>query len=163
VVHVVEDVSAKSPTDARTLLREAGYVVQYVLESGEQTNSTDGMTVKSQSPTPGSRVDVGSTVTLTLLAPAPAPTVEPTVAPAPAPAPAAPAPAPKPAAPAPAPVAPAPAPAAPAPAPAQQTGGINPGGFCSQVGAVAQADNGRSYKCGGKGPDANGKYHWNTM
>ncbi|QOD42927.1 PASTA domain-containing protein [Clavibacter zhangzhiyongii] len=163
VVHVVEDVSAKSATDARTLLREAGYLVQYVLESGEKTSPTDGMTVKSQSPTPGSRVDAGSTVTLTLLAPAPAPTVQPTVAPAPAPAPAAPAPAPKPAAPAPAPVAPAPAPAAPAPAPAQQTGGINPGGFCSQVGAVAQADNGRSYRCGGKGPDANGKYHWNTM
>ncbi|MFT7765938.1 PASTA domain-containing protein [Clavibacter tessellarius] len=163
VVHVVEDVSAKTATDARSLLREAGYVVQYVLDSGEKTALTNGMTVKSQSPAPGSRVDAGSTVTLTLLAPAPAPTVEPTVAPAPAPV--APAPAPKPAAPAPAPVAPAPAPAAPAPAPepAQQTGGINPGGFCSSVGAVAQADNGRSYKCGGKGPDASGKYHWNTM
>jgi hypothetical protein len=87
--------------------------------------------------------------------------VEPTVAPAPAPV----APAPAPAAPAPVAPAPAPAPAAPAPAPAppQQTGGINPGGFCSQVGAVAQADNGRSYKCGGKGPDASGRYHWNTM
>jgi hypothetical protein len=161
VVHVVEDVSTKSATGARSLLREAGYVVQYVLESGEVPSVTDGMTVKSQSPAPGSRIDAGSTVTLTLLAPAPAPTVEPTVAPAPA----APAPAPKPAAPAPAPVAPAPAPAppAPAPAPAQQTGGINPGGFCSQVGVVAQADNGRSYKCGGKGPDASGRYHWNTM
>ncbi|KZC94501.1 MULTISPECIES: PASTA domain-containing protein [Clavibacter] len=157
VVHVVEDVSAKTATDARSLLREAGYVVQYVLESGEKTSVTDGMTVKSQSPAPGSRVDGGSTVTLTLLAPAPEPTVEPTVAPAPAPA--APAPAPKPAAPAPAPAAPAPA----APEPAQQTGGINPGGFCSSVGTVAQADNGRSYKCGGKGPDASGKYHWNTM
>jgi hypothetical protein len=167
VVHVVEDVSAKTATDARTLLREAGYVVQYVLESGEQTSATDGMTVTSQSPTPGSRVDAGSTVTLTLLAPAPAPTVEPAVEPAPAPAPAAPVPAPKPAAPAPAPVAPAPAPApaAPAPAPAPQTGLIKPGTYCSpsQVGQVAQAANGRSYTCGGKGADNSGDFHWNAM
>jgi hypothetical protein len=162
VVHVVEDVNAKSATDARTLLREAGYVVQYVLESGEVPTATDGMTVKSQSPTAGSRVDAGSTVTLTLLAPAPTPTPEPTVAPTVAPAPVQ-----QPAAPAPAPVAPAPAPApaAPAPEPAQQTGLIIPGAFCSNadVGTVAQAANGRSYKCGGKGPDANGKNHWNTM
>ncbi|MBF4619548.1 PASTA domain-containing protein [Clavibacter sp. VKM Ac-2542] len=166
-VHVVEDVSTKSATDARTLLREAGYVVQYVLESGGVPSVTDGMTVKSQSPTPGSRVDAGSTVTLTLLAPAPAPTVEPTVAPAPAATSAPAAPAPKPAAPAPAPVAPAPAPApaAPAPAPAPQTGLINPGGYCSpaSVGSVAQASNGRSYRCGGKGADRNGDFHWNTM
>ncbi|WP_440671801.1 PASTA domain-containing protein [Clavibacter nebraskensis] len=148
-VHVVEDVNAKSASDARTLLREAGYAVQYVLESGEATSLTAGMTVKSQSPVAGSRADAGSTVTLVLLAPAPTPTPEPTVAPTVAPAPVAPA--------------PAPAPAAPAPSPAQQTGGINPGGFCSSVGAVAQADNGRSYKCGGKGPDASGRYHWNTM
>ncbi|WP_233550138.1 PASTA domain-containing protein [Clavibacter lycopersici] len=164
VVHVVEDVSAKSATDARTLLREAGYVVQYVLESGVVPSVTDGMTVKSQSPVAGSRVDTGSTVTLTLLAPAPTPTPEPTVAPTVAPAPvqqpAAPAPAPAPVAPA-----PAPAPAAPAPEPAQQTGLIIPGAFCSNadIGNVAQAANGRSYKCGGKGPDANGKNHWNTM
>ncbi|MBF4624592.1 PASTA domain-containing protein [Clavibacter sp. VKM Ac-2872] len=163
VVHVVEDVSAKSATDARALLREAGYVVQYVLESGGVPSVTDGMTVVSQSPVAGSRVDAGSTVTLTLLtllAPAPTPTPEPTVAPTVAPAP-------QPAAPAPAPVAPAPAPApaAPAPAPAQQTGLIKPGAFCSNadVGTVAQAANGRSYKCGGHGPDANGKNHWNTM
>lgn len=162
VVHVVEDVNAKSATDARTLLREAGYVVQYVLESGEATSLTAGMTVKSQSPVAGSRTDAGSTVTLTLLAPAPTPTPEPTVAPTVAPAPVQ-----QPAAPAPAPVAPdpAPAPAAPAPEPAQQTGLIIPGAFCSNadVGTVAQAANGRSYKCGGKGPDANGKNHWNTM
>lgn len=158
VVHVVEDVNAKSATDARALLREAGYVVQYVLETGGVPSVTDGMTVKSQNPVAGSRTAAGSTVTLTLLALAPTPTPEPTVAPTVAPAP-------QPAAPAPAPVAPAPAPApaAPAPAPAQQTGGINPGGFCSSVGAVAQADNGRSYKCGGKGADASGRYHWNTM
>ncbi|WP_317232604.1 PASTA domain-containing protein, partial [Clavibacter capsici] len=163
IVHVVEDVSTKSATDARSLLREAGYVVQYVLESGEVPSSTDGMTVTSQSPTPGSRVDTGSTVTLTLLAPAPAPTVEPTVAPAPAPAPVAPAP--RPAAPAPAPAAPAPAPAAPAPAPAPQTRLVGPGTYCSpsEVGVVAQASNGRSYKCGGKGADDNGDFHWNKM
>ncbi|RII90922.1 hypothetical protein DZF98_10690, partial [Clavibacter californiensis] len=79
----------------------------------------------------------------------------------------APAPVQQPAAPAPAPVAPAPAPApaAPAPEPAQQTGLIGPGTYCSpsQVGQVAQAANGRSYKCGGKGADRNGDFHWNTM
>jgi hypothetical protein len=100
VVHVIEDGSTKTATDARTLLREAGYVVEYVLEYGEKTRATDGMTVKSQSPTPGSRVDAGSTMTLSLLAPAPAPTVDPTVEPAPVPAAAAPPPALQPAAPA---------------------------------------------------------------
>jgi hypothetical protein len=42
---------------------------------------------------------------------------------------------------------------------------ITPGAFCAdaQDGAVAQAANGRSYQCGGKGPDANGHLHWNTM
>ncbi|MCJ1715377.1 G5 domain-containing protein [Curtobacterium sp. VKM Ac-2922] len=51
------------------------------------------------------------------------------------------------------------APAAPAPA------AITPGAFCAdaQSGSVAQAANGRSYQCGGKGPDANGHLHWNTM
>ncbi|WP_414172269.1 PASTA domain-containing protein [Clavibacter tessellarius] len=164
VVHVVEDVSAKSATDARTLLREAGYVVQYVLESGEVPSATDGMTVTSQSPAPGSRVDAGSTVTLTLLAPAPAPTVAPTVAPAPAPTSAPAAPAPKPAAPAPAPVAPAPAPAAPAPAPAPAPGRvITPGAFCkkTEVGSVEKSSSGASYRCG---PDADGERNrWYPM
>jgi hypothetical protein len=160
VVHVVEDVNAKSATDARTLLREAGYVVQYVLESGEVPSATDGMTVKSQSPVAGSRTDAGSTVTLTLLAPAPEPTVEPSVAPAPASsqAPAAPS---KPAAPAPAPApvapAPAPAPAAPAPAPAPAPGRvITPGAFCkkTEVGSVEKSATGASYRCA---PDADGQ------
>ncbi len=73
---------------------------------------------------------------------------------------------------APAPVAPAPvappqqAPAAPAPvqpAPAQDV--IRPGAYCSpsQAGAVAQAATGKSYRCGGHGPDKNGDLHWNTM
>lgn len=72
-------------------------------------------------------------------------------------------------APAPAPVAPAPAQQAPAaPAPAQQApaaGVITPGAFCAdaQNGAVAQSSTGKSYRCGGKGPDANGHLHWNTM
>jgi hypothetical protein len=127
-----------------------------VLESGEATSLTDGMTVKSQSPVAGSRTDAGSTVTLTLLAPAPKPTVEPTVAPAPASsqAPAAPA---KPAAPAPAPVAPAPAPAAPAPAPAPAPGRvITPGAFCkkTEVGSVEKSAAGNSYRCA---PDADGQ------
>jgi hypothetical protein len=164
VVHVVEDVNAKTATDARALLREAGYVVQYVLDSGGLTSVTDGMTVKSQSPVAGSRVDAGSTVTLTLLAPAPEPTVEPTVAPAPAssqvpaaPAPKTAAPAPAPVAPAPAPVAPAPAPAAPAPAPAPAPGRvITPGAFCkkTEVGSVEESSTGASYRCG---PDADGQ------
>jgi len=157
VVQVVEDVSAKSATDARALLREAGYVVQYVLDSGGVPSVTDGMTVKSQSPVAGSRVDAGSTVTLVLLAPAPTPTPEPTVAPAPAATSAPAAPAPKPAAPAPAPVAPAPAPAAPAPAPAPAPGRvITPGAFCkkTEVGSVEKSDTGKSYRCG---PDADGQ------
>ncbi|WP_216833366.1 PASTA domain-containing protein, partial [Clavibacter michiganensis] len=161
VVHVVEDVNAKTATDARTLLREAGYVVQYVLESGEATSVTDGMTVKSQSPVAGSRTDAGSTVTLTLLAPAPTPTPtpEPTVAPTMAPAP-------QPAAPAPVPVAPAPAPApaAPAPAPAPAPGRtITPGAFCkkTEVGSVEKSDTGKSYRCG---PDADGQRNrWYPM
>ncbi|MFJ3451855.1 G5 domain-containing protein [Curtobacterium sp. NPDC090223] len=60
-----------------------------------------------------------------------------------------------------------PSPADPPPvAPEQQNQGtITPGAFCAdaQSGAVAQAANGRSYQCGGKGPDANGHLHWNTM
>jgi hypothetical protein len=69
---------------------------------------------------------------------------------------------PAPAAPAPvvAPV-PVPAPIEPAPAPAP-AGNVHPGGFCSAPGATGVADNGRTYTCGGKGADANGKYHWNA-
>lgn len=70
-------------------------------------------------------------------------------------------------APAPAPVAPvAPVPAQQAPAaPAPAAGVITPGAFCAdaQNGAVAQSSTGKSYRCGGKGPDANGHLHWNTM
>ncbi len=71
-------------------------------------------------------------------------------------------------APVPAAPAPAPAPADPAPeeqAPAQSQDFITPGAFCAdaQAGVVAQAANGNSYTCGGKGPDANGHLHWNAM
>jgi hypothetical protein len=48
---------------------------------------------------------------------------------------------------------------APAPAPA---GNVNPGGFCSSPGETGVADNGRTYTCGGKGADKNGRYHWNA-
>lgn len=67
-------------------------------------------------------------------------------------------------APAPAPAPAAPAPAAPAPAPAG-VGTVDPGGFCSpgDRGVTALAANGRSYTCGGKGPDASGHLHWNTI
>lgn len=62
-------------------------------------------------------------------------------------------------------VQPAPVAAPPAAAPAAQPTTIVPGAFCpdAQVGAVQQAANGRSYQCGGKGADANGHFHWNTM
>jgi len=83
----------------------------------------------------------------------PAPVVAPPVVAAPAPAPAPVAAAPKPA---------APAPAAPAPAPAPAA--VTPGAFCPDalVGQPGVAANGRTYVCGGKGPDANGHYHWNV-
>ncbi|TPW78194.1 hypothetical protein FJ657_03610 [Schumannella soli] len=55
----------------------------------------------------------------------------------------------------------APAPAAPAP-PASSGGTVNPGGYCGNVGATGVAANGKTYTCGAKGPDANGKYHWNA-
>lgn len=42
-------------------------------------------------------------------------------------------------------------------------GAITPGAVCGEVGASGVADNGRSYRCGGKGADASGKYHWNRM
>ncbi|QIK62024.1 HNH endonuclease [Leucobacter viscericola] len=77
-----------------------------------------------------------------------------TTAPAPEPAPApVPEPAPE--------VVPEPEPVAPEPAPEPAVTGVNPGGFCSTPGVVGTAANGRSYTCGGNGPDANGKYHWN--
>ncbi|MCS5495626.1 G5 domain-containing protein [Cnuibacter physcomitrellae] len=58
---------------------------------------------------------------------------------------------------------PAPPPAAEPAPPAASPIHVNPGGFCSDslVGVTATADNGREYTCGGNGPDANGKYHWN--
>ncbi|GAA3888007.1 hypothetical protein GCM10022381_32420 [Leifsonia kafniensis] len=78
----------------------------------------------------------------------------PVVVPVPVPVEPAPAPAPEPA------PAPAPEPApAPAPAPAVN---VHPGGFCSNPGETGVADNGRTYTCGGKGADANGKFHWNA-
>lgn len=67
------------------------------------------------------------------------------------------------------------APAAPAPAPrtapqqqaapSTQSATITPGALCADAdnGRVAQAATGKSYQCGGKGPDANGRLHWNTM
>lgn len=66
----------------------------------------------------------------------------------------------------PAPAPPAPAPAAPAPpAPASNAVmGIIPGAFCpdAQVGMRGVSAAGRTYICGGKGPDKNGHYHWNS-
>jgi uncharacterized membrane protein YgcG len=55
--------------------------------------------------------------------------------------------------------APAPAPAAPQ----QPSYDVDPGGYCpdSAVGVTAVASNGHSYTCGGDGPDAHGRYHWN--
>lgn len=61
-------------------------------------------------------------------------------------------------------VAPAPAPA-PEPSDPSQHELITPGAYCASAesGVVAQASNGRSYQCGGHGPDGNGRLHWNTM
>jgi hypothetical protein len=69
-------------------------------------------------------------------------------------------------APAPVVVAPAPAvprPVAPAPAaPAPAT--ISPGAFCpdGSVGQTGVSAAGKTYTCGSKGPDAKGRYHWNS-
>lgn len=64
------------------------------------------------------------------------------------------------------PVVPAPTPAgAPAPpvAPVQPApaGPLHPGAYCSPSGATGVADNGSTYTCGKKGPDTNGRFHWN--
>lgn len=53
-------------------------------------------------------------------------------------------------------------PTVPEPAQDPVVTGINPGGFCSTPGVVGIAASGKSYTCGGKGPDASGRYHWNN-
>ena len=53
--------------------------------------------------------------------------------------------------------------AAPAPTAAPVGGStIRPGAYCATQGATGLADNGRTYTCGKKGPDASGRFHWNT-
>ena len=58
----------------------------------------------------------------------------------------------------PAPVVPAPAPPT-APTPADT---IHPGSWCPTSGATGVAASGTTYTCGLKGPDAAGKFHWNS-
>jgi hypothetical protein len=45
---------------------------------------------------------------------------------------------------------------------APPAGAIHPGGFCDTQGATGTADTGKTYTCGGKGPDAAGRFHWNA-
>jgi hypothetical protein len=168
---LVSDMAGKTSAEAGRRLESSGFDVDYVTEDGVSVDAGDDWLVTSQTPEAGTKVPAGARVTLTMEAPSeepPAVAVAPTPLPAPpvaspAPAPAAPAPIAAPA-PAPAPIAaPAPAPiAAPAPAPAPAA--VVPGAFCPDalVGSSGVAANGRTYICGGKGADANGKHHWNT-
>jgi hypothetical protein len=155
------DLEGRTSEEANSSLRAEGYQVEYVTEDGSPARSSTDWIVTRQSPAAGTTPPAGSTITLTVAAPpepvpAPEPEPAPVVAPAPAPAPA----------PVPVPVpAPAPAPApVPAPAPAPAPATITPGAFCpdASVGSAGVAANGKTYICGGKGADANGKYHWNT-
>ncbi|GGF11296.1 DUF2510 domain-containing protein [Subtercola lobariae] len=150
----------QAAADALKSLTTAGFVVTVAAADGSAHADWTGWTVAAQKPAPGTLIAPGSAVALVLNPPAPAPATSAPAAPAaPAPAPAVPAPA------APAPAAPAapavPAPAAPAPAPASAD--VDPGGYCSDsdVGVTVTNSNGRSYTCGGSGPDSKGRYHWN--
>lgn len=53
--------------------------------------------------------------------------------------------------------------AAPAPAPAPGPL-VKPGAFCPDAdqGVVGHSSTGKTYTCGGHGPDTNGHLHWNT-
>jgi hypothetical protein len=149
---------------ASTSLEADGFTVRYNTDAGETDSAPGTWTVSNQSPSQGTRIPLGTTVTLSVSDPSPAPTQSATTAPAPVPV----APAPAPVAPAPAPVAPAPAPVAPAPvapAPAPAPAAVTPGAFCpdASVGTTGVAANGNTYHCGLKGPDANGHYHWNAI
>ncbi len=83
----VPDVSAQAPASAQAALTANGYVVVVVDSSGASVADPTGYTYVSESPTAGTPLAPGSTVTLTVAAPPPPPPV--VVAPAPAPAPAA--------------------------------------------------------------------------
>ena len=171
-VHLL-DVVGTDGSDAKTALAATGLHVTIKTSDGREAPSDlTGWTVRSEYPEAGSNVGSKTDVVLTLAPPAtpsprataastpsltPVATVAPKLVAPVVPAPAAPAPAPAPVAPQPAPP-PAPAPAPPA------AGTIIPGAFCpdAQVGQSGLAANGRTYVCGGKGPDANGHYHWNS-
>ncbi|NQX12304.1 DUF1524 domain-containing protein [Microbacteriaceae bacterium VKM Ac-2855] len=158
--------SQKSAGDAATWLpADKAYRCDYVARQ-VSVKATYGLWVTEAEKTSISRVLSTCPEQLALTSPfAPAPIV---VEPAAEPEVAAPVVAPEPItieAPAPA-VVEAPAPAvveAPAPAEPSVISGVSPGGYCGAFGAIGVADNGKSYQCGGKGADANGKYHWNAM
>lgn len=173
----LHDWAGASAATALSSLQQVSKNLAITTQDGsEPPSDLTGWVVVSESPAPGTSVTSSQTIHL-VLAPAPltatpsptartTPTSTPTATPSPVPStPSAPAPPAAPAQPA-APAAPAqPAAPAPPPAPAPATEPIIPGAFCSdsQVGQVAQAANGKSYRCGGKGADASGHYHWNTM
>jgi len=155
------DVVGVDGADARTQLTALGlHVTIKTADGSDAPSDLTGWTVRGQYPRGGSDVDSHTKVILTLAPPA-TPSATPTTVSAPS-ATAVPV-----ATTAPklvAPVAPAPAAPAPPPPPAPATGTIVPGAFCpdSQVGQTGLGTNGRTYVCGGKGPDANGHFHWNS-
>ena len=162
------DVVGTDGADARTSLTALGvHVTIRTVDGSDAPSDLKGWTVRGEYPEGGSKVGSHTNVILTLAPPVtPSPTPVTVSTPSATPVPSATT-APKPVAPvAPAPAAPAPPPPpAPAPPPAPPaTGTVIPGAFCpdSQVGQTGLAANGRTYVCGGKGPDANGHYHWNS-
>jgi hypothetical protein len=164
------DYTDSSGLNASSELDSAGLTVEMVTEDGSPAPSDwSGWKVVSQVPAPGTPLPPDATVTITLRAPkittatVPSPSAIPPSAPPAEAAPAAPAPRGiVPPVPAPVPAAPVPPVPAPAPAPAIL---ITPGAFCADAenGVVRPAANGKSYKCGGHGADANGHLHWNTI
>jgi hypothetical protein len=54
------------------------------------------------------------------------------------------------------------APAAPTVDPAPAVDTIHPGSICSDQGLTGVSDAGKTYTCGSKGADANGRFHWNS-
>ncbi|MFB2556166.1 DUF2510 domain-containing protein [Herbiconiux liangxiaofengii] len=148
---VLASYGGRAPTDAVAELKASGLSVTMSASDGSTQSDWTGWSIVGQEPSAGTPVAPGSEVRLVLSPPAPV--VEPEPAPVPEVAPAEPEPAPE--------VEPEQATEAPAEAPASD---VTPGAFCPDalVGTAGVAANGRTYICGGKGPDANGHYHWNV-
>lgn len=150
--------AGRAPSEVLAELAKLGLQATLTASDGSSPGDWTGWTIVDQSPVAGSGVAPGTAVILTLTPPAP-PVIEPAPEPAAEPAPAEPEPvtvAPD--------ADPAPAPEPPAEEAPAAADTITPGAFCPDdlVGAEGTAANGRTYICGGKGPDANGHYHWNV-